>query len=155
MRKKTVLLAAVLSLIVGLYALPATAEEPEGQGANACHELYAGGGSGGGDQEIGIGKYNVGNPEQVLIAGDCDGGPISVVDDGLKLTVNSPNGNSGTGVWAFYNFCGGSNNGGAAIDVTDMFSPGTNNIVFTLTDDCGGGATYAPALYLVVNQHID
>ena len=129
--------------------------KPDGQGANACHLLYPGGlispAPGGGVQIGGI-KYNVGNPEQVLIAGDCDGGPISLIDDGLTLSVSSPSGSSGSYSQNFYNFCGGFNTGGPAVDVTSLFHPGTNSFDLNLDNDCGGNV-FAPPLYLVVRQH--
>lgn len=140
--------------MVSPFNASAEGGKPDGQGANACHLLYSGGTmSAGGFIQIGGTKYNVGNPDLVQIAGDCAGGPISLIDDGLSLTVSSPNGTSASNTWNFYNFCGGSNNGGAAIDVTDQFSPGTNTFDLTLDNDCGG-TVYAPALYLIVTQHV-
>lgn len=141
--------------VVSLTGAAAQKGKPDGQGANACHLLFEGGWSSGpGDLSIGGTKYNVGNPELVQIAGDCAGGPIAFIDDGLSLEVSKPNGASGEIDVNFYNFCGGSNIGRPAIDVTDLINPGTNTVNLTLTDDCGG-LTYAPPLYLVVTQHVD
>ena len=107
----------------------------------------------GGDKILVSGKYNVGNPASVLVAGDCNGGAISFVDDGLRVTLSNPSQHDGGSISVpFYNYCGGSNNGGPAINVTSLFKPGTNTFELTLTDDCGG-LTFAPALYLVVSQH--
>ena len=133
-------------------AFAAVPGQPAGQGANACHQLYAGGALA---DEIDLAlnaKYNVGNPASVLVAGDCDGGPIALVDDGLTVTLSNPTGGGGSVHVDFYNYCGGSNNGGPAMDVTSLFKPGTNAFTLTLTNDCGGNV-YAPPLFLVVSQH--
>ena len=128
------------------------AGKPAGQGANGCYKLT--------DAistvfEIPVAvnaKYNVGNPKSVLIAGDCNGGPIPFVDDGMSITLSNPTGDGGGSLHLnFYNFCGGSNNGGAAVDVTSFFKPGTNSFTLTITNDCGG-FVYGPELYLVVSQ---
>ena len=120
---------------------------PDGTGANACHQIHPGG-----NLAQVVARYTVGNPDQVLIAGDCDGGPIGYVDDGLSLTVNNPNGSSATGSWDFYDACGGTNTGGPALDVTDLFGPGVNDVSLTLDNDCGGTVETTP-LYLIVRQH--
>jgi hypothetical protein len=120
---------------------------PDGSGADACHLLHPGG-----NLAQVVARYTVGNPDQVLLAGDCDGGPIGYVDDGLSLTVENPNGSSASGSWDFYDFCGGTNTGGPALDVTDLFGPGVNDVSLTLDNDCGGTVETTP-LYLVVRQH--
>jgi hypothetical protein len=128
------------------------ARQPLGQGANGCYQLYAGGTLSGATVLV-SGKFNVGNPQSVVVAGDCDGGAISLVDDGLSVTLTNPSPLAGgSSTVPFYNYCGGSNNGGAAIDVTSLFKPGTNTFELTLTNQCGGTVS-APALYLVVRQH--
>ncbi len=86
------------------------------------------------------------------MSGDCDGGPIDVVDDGLSVTLTNPTGGGGSIDVDFYNFCGGVHLPGPAIDVTSLFKPGTNRFTLTLMNDCGGWV-FAPALYLVVSQH--
>jgi hypothetical protein len=150
----SVLAIAYVVCIVALTTVAAQQGKPDGQGANACHLLFAGGTipNAGAALVIGGDKYNVGNPESVLIAGDCDGGPISLIDDGLTMTVTHPNGDSGVESVNFYNFCGGSNNGGPAIDVTHLFKSGTHHVELTLDNDCGGDL-FAPPLFLVVRQH--
>jgi hypothetical protein len=146
-------LGSVLAIltIVGVLASGAAAQKgpPAGQGANACHQVHPGGSL----AQV-VARYNVGNPEEVLLAGDCQGGPIGYVDDGLTLTVTSPNGSSATGSWDFYDFCGGTNTGGPALDVTELFNPGTNRITLTVDNDCGG-IIFTTPLYLVVRQHAD
>jgi hypothetical protein len=139
--------AALLSVGIAQAGGP-----PAGEGANGCYLLYAGGVLAGETQLVAGAKYNVGNPASVLVAGDCDGGPISLVDDGLGVTLSNPTGGGGGIHQDFFNFCGGSNNGGPALDVTSLFKPGTNTFSLTLTNDCGG-IVFAPALYLVVTQH--
>ena len=95
----------------------------------------------------------MGNPASVVVAGDCDGGPISFVDDGISVTLSNPSPQAGGSITVpFFNFCGGMNTGGPAINVTSLFKPGTNTFSLTLTNQCGG-TVYAPALYLVVKQH--
>jgi hypothetical protein len=127
------------------------ARQPLGQGANGCYQLYAGGTLSGATVLV-SGKFNVGNSASVVIAGDCDGGAISLVDDGLSVTLTNPSPLAGgSSSVALYTFCGGTNTGSAAIDVTSLFKPGTNTFELTLTNDCGGTVS-APALYLVVRQ---
>jgi hypothetical protein len=152
------MLVALSVLSVSVTGAAAKNGRPDGQGADACHLLYAGGLYAGGvildpgaSVAIGGTEYNVGNPGQVLIAGDCDGGPISFIDDGLSLTVSTQTGASDSATWNFYDYCGGHNLGSAALDVTDLFKPGTNTFALTLDNDCGGWV-YAPTLYLVVRQ---
>jgi hypothetical protein len=77
---------------------------------------------------------------------------LSVIGRGLGVTLSNPTGGGGSIHQDFFNFCGGSNNGGPALDVTSLFKPGTNTFSLTLTNDCGG-IVFAPALYLVVTQH--
>ncbi|HLZ69589.1 MAG TPA: hypothetical protein VKV26_06710 [Dehalococcoidia bacterium] len=154
MRKWTVV--GMLAAAIGLMAIAvphARADgSPAGEGANACYQLYAGGQLAGATPLVVNAKYNVGNPASVLVAGDCSGGAISFVDDGLTVTLSNPTGGGGSLHQNFFNFCGGSNNGGPALDVTALFKPGTNSFSLTLTNECGG-TVFAPALFLVVRQH--
>ena len=140
-----------LPALVADGSVASNAGKPAGQGANACHKLS--------DAlstvfEIPVAvnaKYNVGNPKEVLIAGDCDGGPILFVDDGMTISLSNPTGGGGSIHLNFYDFCGGSNTGGPAVDVTSFFKPGTNSFTLTITNDCGG-FVFGPPLYLVVRQ---
>jgi hypothetical protein len=127
---------------------------PAGEGANGCYLLFAGGTFATGPTELVVdAKYNVGNPASVLVAGDCNGGPIGFVDDGLTVTVGNPSpAGGGTLHRNFFNFCGGVNTGGPALDVTSLFKPGTNSFSLTITNECGG-ITRSTPLYLVVSQH--
>lgn len=150
------LLTAVGALALLAAGVAQAGGPPAGEGANGCYQLTAGtsiANAGAAVDLVSNAKYNVGNPASVLIAGDCNGGPIGTVDDGLTVTVSSPNGKSGGTLHQnFFDRCGGSNNGGSALDVTSLFKPGTNTISLSLTNDCGG-AVSTPALYLVVSQH--
>jgi hypothetical protein len=145
----------LLALAVALLAaaVAQAGGPPAGEGANGCYQLFAGGTFTGETQLVANAKYNVGNPASVLVAGDCDGGPIGLVDDGLTATLDNPSPKGGGSLHRdFFNHCGGSNNGGPALDVTSLFKPGTNTFSLTLTNECGG-IVRAPALYLVVSQH--
>jgi hypothetical protein len=127
---------------------------PAGKGANGCYQLFAGGSLPSGPTQLVVNaKFNVGNPASVVVAGNCDGGPIGFVDDGLTVAVNNPSRKRGGTLHRnFFNFCGGANSGGAALDVTALFKPGTNSLSLTITDECGGTTRSTP-LFLVVSQH--
>jgi hypothetical protein len=126
---------------------------PAGQGANACYQLFVGGAFGDETQLVTAAKYNVGNPASVLVAGDCSGGPIGFVDDGLTLAVSNPTTTGGGSLHHnYFDVCGGSNFGGPALDVTSLFKSGTNTFSLTLTNECGGIVQSTP-LYLIVSQH--
>jgi hypothetical protein len=127
---------------------------PAGEGANGCYQLFAGGSFTGGPTQLVVNaKVNVGNPASVLLAGDCNGGPIGLVDDGLTVSVDNPSPKGGGSLHQnFFNHCGGFNTGGAALDVTSLVKPGTNNLSLTITNECGGLTSSTP-LYLVVSQH--
>ena len=153
MRKLLVLMGLLSMASLATVAAGQAGGPPAGEGANGCYLLYAGGTLAGETLLVDAAKYNVGNPASVLVAGDCSGGPISLVDDGLTVTVSNPTGSGGGALHQdFFNFCGGSNNGGPALDVTSLFKPGTNSFSLDLTNECGG-TVFAPALYLVVSQH--
>jgi hypothetical protein len=127
---------------------------PAGEGANGCYQLFAGGSFPSGPTQLVVdAKFNVGNPASVLVAGNCDGGPIGFVDDGLTVAVSNPSPKGGGTLHRnFFNFCGGANSGGAALDVTDLFKPGPNSFSLTITNECGGLTSSTP-LFLVVSQH--
>jgi hypothetical protein len=153
MRKWTVLgiVVATIGLLVLSQSTARADGPPAGQGANGCYLLYGGGTLADATPLVLDATYNVGNPASVLVAGDCSGGPISFVDDGLGVTLSNPTGGGGNLHQDFFNFCGGANNGGPALNVTSLFKPGTNTLSLTLTNECGG-TVFAPALYLVVTQ---
>lgn len=143
--------AAVLAVFAGLVvAAPGAAfgksGPPAGAGANGCYELHPGG-----SQAVEA-KYNVGNPAQVLVAGDCDGGDIAAVDDQLTITVSHPSGSSGSlshlltpaGCPAVF--------GGPALDVTDLFKAGTHTVGVTVENGPCPPPTSTSPLYLVVTQ---
>ena len=71
----------------------------------------------------------------------------------MTVSVDNPSPKGGGSLHRnFFNFCGGSNTGGPALDVTSLFKPGTNNLSLTITNECGG-LTRSTPLYLVVSQH--
>ena len=154
MKARLWLPALVLGLALTGVAVAQADGPPAGEGANGCYQLFAGGAFPTGPTQLVVdAKYNVGNPASVLIAGDCTGGPIGFVDDGLTVTVDNPSPKGGGSLHQnFFNFCGGSNNGGPALDVTSLLKPGTNNLSLTITNECGG-ITRSTPLYLVVSQH--
>jgi hypothetical protein len=131
---------------------PLSAGKPAGQGANACYLLFEPEGSYVSDIAVAVdAKYNVGNPASVQVAGDCAGGDIGFVDDGMRITLTNTTGGGGTLSQPYFDFCGGSNFGGPPLDVTALFKPGTNSFTLTVTNDCGGFVFSTP-LYLVVSQ---
>jgi hypothetical protein len=82
---------------------------PPARARTAANQLFAGGTFPTGPTRLVVdAKYNVGNPASVLIAGNCDGGPIGLVDDGLTVSVDNPSPKGGGTLHRnFFNLCGG------------------------------------------------
>ena len=158
------ILGLSLTLALGLTALVAvptaatTKGQPDGQSATACHLLadafVLNHPNGRVDVDFDA-KINVGNPERVTLAGDCDGSRIEKIDDDLALATSRPNGFSASDTW-FPAVCGVSNNSLAAQDVTGLFKTGTHNVKLTVLDTCGGTRTaLSGPVYLIVEQKAD
>jgi len=87
--------------------------------------------------QAGLAHFDHNGTGTIVLAGNADGSGTTLVDDVIVIKVTHENGSTSTFRHDYSHACTGSVAMGP-VDITNLFEVGSNQVLVTLKDNCGG-----------------